>query len=205
MRSGCLLSPLLALFLMYTAAVTIAAADTDSSTNAVSKQLLDACLGPTEDVKLVQQILKDPAVDINVRDESSGQTCLMASVLRGKADLVRLLLAAGADATVAERDGYTPAHGAAFQGRTAVMKVLLEFGVGTQQEPHGDGYLPWHRACWGRTERHAEFVEYMLSAGLADVHDKDATHGKTCRDMTSNPGILEVLDKYEKRTNGGEF
>jgi hypothetical protein len=127
----------------------------------------------------------------------------------------------GADPTIPEKDGYTPPHGAAFQGRTEVMKVLLEFGVVVvdsssttdrdndkdndddflEKQYHRDGFLPFHRACWGRTERHAELVEYMLESGIvgdADVRSKD---GLTCRDMTRNPATIAILDRYTSKPN----
>ena len=35
----------------------------------------------------------------------------------------------GADTTVPEKDGYTPMHGAGFQGRAEIAKILLDHGV----------------------------------------------------------------------------
>jgi len=165
------------------------------SINAASQRLLDACLGPEDNAAIVRDLLQDEAVNINVQDPASGQTPLMASVLRGKASTVEALLEHGADATIPEKDGYTPPHGAAFQGRMAVLMVLKVFGA-APQEYHPDGYLPFHRACWGRTERHAEFVRYLLESGLvADVNVKSKS-GKTCREMTTNPETLKVLDEF---------
>ena len=49
------------------------------------------------------------------RFTDGGQSPLMAASLRGSVHAVRVLLKAGADATIGESDGYTPLHGAAFQ------------------------------------------------------------------------------------------
>jgi len=177
---------------------------TNDGINAVSQQLLDACLqqGSDEDTAArVRELLTSTAdkkasgININVQDPASGQTPLMASVLRGKAATVEVLLQHGADASIAEKDGYLPPHGAAFQGRTAVLKVLELYGV-AQQEFHEDGYLPFHRACWGRSKGHAEFVAYMLQSGLVENIDVKSTNGRTCREMTRNPQIIEVLDEF---------
>lgn len=166
--------------------------------SAKTQQLLDACLGQDEDAVLLKNLLEDGSdVDVNVRDPRSGQTPLMASVLRGKTDFVRIVLAKGADATIAEKDGYTPPHGAAFQGRTEVLKVLIEHGA-APQEFHSDGYLPFHRACWGKTQRHSDFVAYLLESGMAE-YDVLAKNGKQCRDMTKNPATLALLEEYEGR------
>lgn len=58
-----------------------------------------------------------------------GQTPLMHAVLMGKEHAVRALLAAGADTSISEKDGYTPCHGAGFQGRAAIMLQLIEAGL----------------------------------------------------------------------------
>ena len=35
----------------------------------------------------------------------------------------------GADTTIPEKDGYTPMHGAGFQGRAEIAKILMDHGV----------------------------------------------------------------------------
>lgn len=164
-----------------------------------SQKLLQACLGQVDDattITLIRELLDNQnSVDVNVRDPVSGQTALMASVLRGKAQTVQLLLERGADATIPEKDGYLPPHGAAFQGRTDVMEVLHKHGL-SRQEFHGDGYLPYHRACWGRTDRHATFVSYLLKEGIVEEVDVLSKDGKTCREMTGNPQTIDVLDSW---------
>ena len=47
---------------------------------------------------------------------------------------VEALLAAGADATIGEGDGYTPMHGAGFQGRAEVAKLLIAHGASIRVE-----------------------------------------------------------------------
>ena len=41
-----------------------------------------------------------------------GQSPLMHAVLGGKTEIVKFLLEKGADTSIAEKDGYTPMHGA---------------------------------------------------------------------------------------------
>ena len=83
-----------------------------------------------------------------MKDEESGQTPLMASVLRGKINIVKHLLSVGADTSIGENQGYTPPHGAAFQGRADAMKVLIDAGLDVNTY-HNDGFVPLHRVCWG--------------------------------------------------------
>ena len=67
----------------------------------------------------------DIDANIDERDDRSGQTPLMMSVLMGRTDLVKFFLEKGADVTIPEKDGYTPVHGAGFQGRAQIMKILI--------------------------------------------------------------------------------
>ena len=68
-----------------------------------------------------KSILDDPG--------PGGQSPTMHGVLQGKAKAVEKLIALGADLTVPEKDGYTPMHGAGFQGRAEVAKLLIAHGL----------------------------------------------------------------------------
>lgn len=136
--------------------------------------------------------------DINVRDDKSGQTPLMGSVLRGHTEVVRYFLDnkdLGADTSIAEKDGFTPPHGAGFQGRAEIMRMLKEIAGLSLMEVHKDGFYPLHRACWGRGERHTETVKYLLDEGI-DVNLKGGPDSKTCLEMTQNAGTKDLLRSY---------
>lgn len=165
-----------------------------SADEAADGRLLDAAMNNRVDDARREL---EAGANIDVKDASSGQTPLMAAVLRGNAEIVEFLLSKGADVTTGEKDGYTPAHGAGFQGRADIMKLLKEHGIDVVGDKHEDGYAPMHRSCWGREQRHADTVEYLISEAGADVK-LAAANGKTCADMTTNPATLEVLRKHEK-------
>jgi ankyrin repeat protein len=155
-------------------------------------KLLMACMSPKgqDNVEAVSDALALGA-DIDVQDNRSGQTPLMAAVLRGKVGIVELLLTKGADVTIPEKDGYTPAHGAAFQGRFEVFKLLKEHGIDVMDDRHRDGYLPFHRACWGNSMGHSLIVEYLLNQGLDP--NVEGADGRRCIEMTKNRKTKEVL------------
>ena len=178
--------------LLFTLFITVAVT-LDESPN---RQLLAACTSPSKDdnVEAVKLALQAGA-SINVVDEASGQTPIMAATLRGKSAIVHYLLQANADVTIGERDGYTPAHGAGFQGRSDIMKLLNKYGVDVLGDKHTDGFYPLHRACWGREARHTETVRYLLSTVGVDVNLASDT-GKTCLDMTQNQGTIQLLMEY---------
>merc|ERR1711953_149869 len=77
----------------------------------------------------VKRILEENAESlesfINQQDPASGQTPLMMAVLMGKEEVVRMLLKLPVvDASIPEKDGYTPFHGAGFQGRASIARML---------------------------------------------------------------------------------
>jgi ankyrin repeat protein len=164
----------------------------DSSTSP-DLQLLAACMAPEDSVDAVKIALIAGA-DINAIDHGSGQTPIMAATLRGNPAIVKYLLHEKADLTIGERDGYTPAHGAGFQGRAGIMKLLNEHGVDVLGDMHTDGYYPFHRACWGAHERHTETVRYLLTVGV-DVNLVGKSR-KTCMEMTRNLETKKVLREY---------
>lgn len=153
-------------------------------------ELLMACMGSGDEVEDVAEALENGA-DIDVIDKRSGQTPLMAAVLRGKTETVKLLLEKGADVTLGEKDGYTPAHGAAFQGRIDVMKALHEHGIDIIHDQHEDGFYPYHRACWGKKKAHTKVVEFLLEQGV-DINLL-AGDGKRCIEMTHNKKTKALL------------
>jgi hypothetical protein len=52
-----------------------------------------------------------------------------------------IIIIAGADPNIGEKSGYSPMHGAGFQGRATITKLLIDFGVPFQGDEalHDDG------------------------------------------------------------------
>jgi hypothetical protein len=48
--------------------------------------------------------------------------------------------------TIPEKDGYTPMHGAGFQGRRSIAELLKKHGVGLRDK-HADGHEPASELC----------------------------------------------------------
>lgn len=123
-----------------------------------------------------------------------GQTPVVMATLLGLAQAVKTLVDLGANLEIPEKDGYTVAHAAGFQGRADVLRVLLEHTNVDPNIPHADGYYPLHRACWGREPRHAETVHVFLQDGGVDPQ-LVAQNGKTCLEMTRNEATIQVLQE----------
>ena len=97
-------------------------------------------------------------------DRGNDQTGLMYSSLLGLVGVAKVLLSRGADMSLGTRDsGFTPLHGAAFQGQPQMIRLLLEHGA-DPLDRHADGFIPFHRACWGNSARHTEAALQRLQA-----------------------------------------
>ena len=142
-------------------------------------------------VERVKAALAEGA-NINVQDELNGQTPLMRATLHGWSSMVTFLLDQGADVNIGEKDGYTPAHGAGFQGRAKIMAILRDHKVDIFAKSAKDGFTPFHRACWGREERHTETIRYLLDAGV-DINLKGGSEQRTCFQMTPNQKTKALL------------
>lgn len=152
-----------------------------------------------------------------IGNPQTGQTPLMFASLIGEAEIVKILLKAGADPTIGEKDGYTPLHGSAFQGRVEATKVLLAHG-NVPNEAHKDGFHPIHRACWGTTSNFADTVQAFLDGGVdpelpalapADKRAKASAKSITPLEIakqTGNKDTIRVLEEAirAKRITAGE-
>lgn len=131
---------------------------------------------------------------------SGGQTALMYSVLTGKYEMVKLLVSHGADTSIPEKDGYTPMHGAGFQGRAEIAKYLITKAGLDPSDQHRDGFAPLHRACWGASSGHTETVRVLLEAGVpVDLASAD---GKLPIDLTQNSGTALLLKEWKEKQSG---
>lgn len=144
--------------------------------------------------------------------DNSGQTLIMYAVLTGKSnEVVDLLLDYGADVTIGESMGYTPIHGAAFQGRAELAKILVQKGKMNVSDRHaGDDYTPLHRASWGPQPRHTETVRVLLELGadpddpICAINNHIPNGGgdyKECYHLietTKNPETVKVLKEFTK-------
>jgi len=137
-------------------------------------------LARRDDVRALRALVDGGDVALDDRERGSGQTALMAASLAGSANAVKELLSLGASPNIGEKDGYTPHHGAAFQGRPAVTRALLAGGVRARRQFHRDGFTPLHRAAWGDSLEHALTVRALVEEG-GEAVDVRARGGERAR------------------------
>lgn len=139
---------------------------------------------------VVTALLLDAGADPNATN-SLGNSALMQAVSlrsyktpdpgRTAPDLVRLLLAAGADANEGTRWGFTPLHSAVSQGAAELVGVLLEAGA-DPNHPYRGGDLPLAAAT---RSGHTEVIRLLEAAGAeADTQ----TGNNAIRERTAPAG-----------------
>ena len=84
---------------------------------------------------------------------------LMENSRDGHADVVTLLLEAGASSQEKNYSGWTPLHWAAWDGHDDVVTILLEAGA-NPQEKNNAGNTPLH---WAARYGHTDVVELLQS------------------------------------------
>ena len=123
-----------------------------------------------------------------------GQTPLMHAVLGGHLNAAKYLLSRGANVSITEDKGYTPAHGAGFQGRYKMVALLDRHNV-PLNEMHEDGFRPIHRACWGWEERHTRTVAAFINAGVSPI--TRTKEGKRPLEITKQLNTQRLLRQAE--------
>ncbi|MFC9241567.1 ankyrin repeat domain-containing protein [Streptomyces decoyicus] len=147
------------------------------------------------DATLVARLLGE-GVGVDAPD-CEGHTALDLAARRGHADVVRLLIAAGADPEqrAGEYQESTPLCLAAAHGHTAVVGELLDAGVHTGAQGRM-GYAPLVLAATTGDEGHPEAVDLLLDHG-ADIHV--VMKGRTPLDWAvwfgQVPMVQQLLDR----------
>ncbi|MBG0830865.1 ankyrin repeat domain-containing protein [Planomonospora sp. ID67723] len=134
------------------------------------EELLDAVIG--NDVERAEDLLRrgtpaDPAGE-------GDSTALYRAATGGRTEIVRALLAAGADPDRLSggADEGLPLCAAAAWGRTGAVEALLAAGA----DPAGRESHGWTAVLWAAANGHATTLETLLSAGAPA---EDATDGGT--------------------------
>ncbi len=125
------------------------------------------------DVAAVQALLKQNA-DVNA-SQGDGNTALHWAAYREDAEMVRVLLQAGANVKARTRlGGMTPLHLAATGGNAPIIDLLLKAGA-ESNHANGNGTTPLMLAA---SSGRADAVKLLLDRG-ADPNARDITNGQT--------------------------
>ena len=111
-----------------------------------------------------------------------------AAAWKGNAEVIPVLIKAGADVHAKNNDGNTPLHSAAFWGKAEVIPVLIKAGANVHAKDN-DGWTPLHTAAFHENAR-SDFLS--LSKRGADVNAKN-NHGDTPLHAMARTGRTEVI------------
>jgi ankyrin repeat protein len=138
----------------------------------------------------VRALLGDPAGRAAVdASDAGGATALHRAVERGDAELVALLIDAGADPTAVTRYRVTPLALAASSGRADIVTRLLDAGA-DPNEASQEGQTALMSAALGDS---AEAVALLTSRG-ARVDDTEPVRGQTALMWASGRGSAAAVD-----------
>jgi ankyrin repeat protein len=147
---------------------------------------------------VVSALLETAGVELNAAltdDEDAGDTPLYYAAQKNRLDVLKLLIAAGADLNMGRvDDGYTPLHIAAQYGHAGVVSVLLETpGVDLNAALTDDrdaGVTPSFLAA---DENQLVVLKLLIAAG-ADVNMARVSDGCTPLFIAAQKGHVGVVD-----------
>lgn len=114
---------------------------------------------------LKKVITSGDGVDALDRD---GRSALFQAVIDGRNEMVRLLLAAGAQARLHDKAGWTPLHFAAQACQPTIAAILLDGGAEVDAADES-GNTPLARAAFESRGR-GKVIAVLLARGAAAIH-----------------------------------
>ncbi|KAI9044107.1 ankyrin repeat domain-containing protein [Aspergillus affinis] len=140
----------------------------------------------------VAEALLDKGADAGICQDGSGGTALNRAIDQNAIPLVELLLEQGANVHHKDAFGRSPLHSAACNGRTEIMRILLEFDKSldvNMQDKNGKTTLHDAALC-GKVDTARFLLEHGADPTIEDNHDR--TPMRIAREM-NEIAIMELL------------
>ncbi|NP_001080340.1 KN motif and ankyrin repeat domains 2 L homeolog [Xenopus laevis] len=134
-----------------------------------------AAFRSNEDIETVTQMLR--LGDVNCRASQAGQTALMLAVSHGRLDVVRALLACGADVNIQDHDGSTALMCACEHGHADIVCLLLAVPACDVSLTDNDGSTALSIAL----EAGQNDVAMLLSAHNSKTSNQDKATDPKCQ------------------------
>ena len=140
------------------------------------------------DLRTVESLLNQGAVDVNYRTPGIGDNALGNASSQNEVEMAMLLLRRGADPNIATEENFTPLLSAAYHGHTEMVRLLIRAGANVNAAETRYGFTPLASAAqYG----HAETVELLLDAG-ADPTVR-VKNGMTAMRLARDHGRTDVV------------
>ena len=149
--------------------------------------ILAAYHGHTETVRYLVRLKE---VDVNHKDED-GFTAVLGAAQQNQADVMKVLIDAGADVEAKNIHGRSPLLCASVEGHLDIVKMLVEAGAGVcVTDNKGDTCLTL-AANFG----HTETVRYLVGLKDVDVNhkDEDGSTAVLCAVLQKHSDVVEVF------------
>jgi len=179
----------------------------------LGKELIEAV--EEKDIDKVNRLLQEGA-DVNFKTDHDEYSVLMFAALNRSetpqesvknANIVRLLLARGADINARDETGFTALRFASAENNTEIVKVLLEAN-NPPADPNTQDDIEESTALHAASERgHVEIVRLLLTLNNIDVSIKDE-NGMTAKQLANMRGhdyivgLLEQAEQKKQRMGG---
>ena len=151
--------------------------------------MLAACCGRTETVRYLVSL---PEVELNHQETIRNFSALHLAVEKKAADVVQVLIDAGADIETRSNYGCSPLHTACASGALDIVKMLVRAGAGVRATTNNG------RTCLilAALSKHTETVRYLVSLPEVELDHKDTVHYCTALDyavLSEYEDVVEVL------------
>jgi cytohesin len=162
------------------------------------REVLDAAAN--DDLKKVEELLKNDPTLVSSKDPKTGRTPLHLAAAAGQKDVAELLLAHGADVNANDNDRLTPLDMAT--KHEDVAELLRKAGALNAEEMRTQNYIDWllqrvpeetefrHAAAAGDLNK----VKALLKDHPTLVSSKDAKTGRTPLHMAAFQGHNDVVE-----------
>jgi ankyrin repeat protein len=143
---------------------------------------------------VVTFLVKEGA-NLNVLDHIGRKTPLHDAAEIGNAEMVHVLCHLGADPLIADLDGYTPLHIAAFHGHLKAINALVQSGMDINHKNLNTGQTCLHMAC---EKNDPDFVVSLLFLGaIPSVKDKNGISPMDIINGKENFALIRILERAE--------
>ncbi|MBW4692336.1 MAG: ankyrin repeat domain-containing protein [Lyngbya sp. HA4199-MV5] len=124
--------------------------------------------------------------------KKSDPSLLMSAVMAGRTDVVRALIAAGADVNAKVEMFFTfdALETAVDKGYTEIVKLLLDAGADPNWNNQNPGLCPIRKAC---EKGHTDIVRLLIHAGAAVKFDTGFRLLVDAAEKSSQPEIIQLL------------
>ena len=172
----------------------------DESTHSVAAETALQEAAVWGKIKMLENLVQRPDLDLNSTLSSDGSTALHLSSLNGHYEAVKILVGKGSKLYQGNNDGNTPAHQATLGGNLKVLKYLQDNGADLH-EINKYGLTSLHIAAQGSN---IEVLQYLLQVSQEDLLSR-TEDGRIPLMCAAEEGSLDVARLIIENSSKSDF